>query len=266
MSYELKDFRTEVIDASLRHPVLVCFWATWCGPCLKFAPVLEELVSEANGAWTLVKVNVDEHQEIAGQFGIRGVPASFLIYEGRMVDSFSGLKTKEMMQDWLAEQMTKCNVEDAEPEEMEAPPAEDLQSMEAVLAENPEDMALKLEFGKKAMFENAAKAEAVLSNIPDIAAEYDQAQQLLWLAQDLQKEAADLPEHEKIKSHYVAAIQALRAQDFDGAIDGYLEVLYRDRGYADDGARKGILGIFAFLGRHHEIPTRYYRRFEMALF
>lgn len=90
MAYDIVDFQKEVIDASFEKPILVDFWAPWCGPCRVLGPVLEKLAVEESDKWTLAKVNTDENQEVSMQYGIRGIPAVKLFVDGNVVNEFTG--------------------------------------------------------------------------------------------------------------------------------------------------------------------------------
>src|SRR5271156_261978 len=83
-------FKTDVIAASARQPVLVDFWAPWCGPCKQLAPILERVVQASNGKVKLVKMNIDEHPQIPGQLGIRSIPAVLAFKRGQLADGFVG--------------------------------------------------------------------------------------------------------------------------------------------------------------------------------
>src|ERR1700721_1028307 len=83
-------FRADVLTASTRQPVLVAFWAPWCGPCKQLAPALEKAVADSGGKVTLVKMNIDEHPQIAGQLGIQSIPAVIAFDKGQPVDGFVG--------------------------------------------------------------------------------------------------------------------------------------------------------------------------------
>ena len=83
-------FKADVIDPSMEVPVIVDFWAPWCGPCKQLGPVLEKVVKEARGAVRMVKINVDENQALAGQLRIQSIPAVFAFFQGRPVDAFQG--------------------------------------------------------------------------------------------------------------------------------------------------------------------------------
>ena len=85
-----KDFMRDVIDASREVPVLVDFWAPWCGPCRQLTPILEKAVRAAKGAVKLVKLNIDDHPQIPGQMGVQSIPAVFAFQDGRPVDGFMG--------------------------------------------------------------------------------------------------------------------------------------------------------------------------------
>ncbi len=86
------DFNAEVIQAS--QPVLVDFWAEWCGPCKMIAPILDELAEEYNGRIRVGKVNIDEHQELAGQYGIQSIPTLLVFHQGQVADQIVGMRSK----------------------------------------------------------------------------------------------------------------------------------------------------------------------------
>ena len=93
MHFDANNFETEVVQSDV--PVLVDFWAPWCGPCKMIGPIIEELAGEFDGKVKIGKVNVDDNQNLAGQFGIRGIPTVMLFNDGNVVNSFVGLRPKE---------------------------------------------------------------------------------------------------------------------------------------------------------------------------
>ena len=94
-------FQEEVVDRSMKCPVLIDFWAPWCQPCQVLGPVLEKLVNEAGGKLVLAKVNIDEEQELAGAFGVQSIPTVFAVYEGRAVDQFQGMLPEPQLREWV---------------------------------------------------------------------------------------------------------------------------------------------------------------------
>ncbi len=94
------NFKADVIDASMEAPVIVDFWAPWCGPCKQLTPILEKVVTEAGGKVQLVKLNIDEAQQIAAQMQIQSIPAVYAFFQGRPVDGFMGA-TKEAINDLI---------------------------------------------------------------------------------------------------------------------------------------------------------------------
>lgn len=109
----LDDFHASVIEASHQHPVLVDFWADWCGPCLVLAPVLDRLASELNGQLQIAKLEVDEgeNMKLAGRYGVRGFPTVILFHQGEELGRFSSARTKQWVQGFLHEYLPNLQMQ-----------------------------------------------------------------------------------------------------------------------------------------------------------
>ncbi len=105
--HEVADFAADVITRSATVPVVVDFWAPWCGPCRMLKPTIEKAAEEANGRWTLVAVNVDNHGDLAQQFGIRSIPNVKLFHRGVVVAEFVGVKSASELRSWLDANLPK---------------------------------------------------------------------------------------------------------------------------------------------------------------
>lgn len=105
MSHEITNFQSDVVQQSSSKPVLVDFWAPWCGPCRMLGPVLDELAGEAGEKWKLAKVNVDEYQSEASQFQVRSIPSVKLFHNGTVIAEFVGALPKDQIQSWLAQHL-----------------------------------------------------------------------------------------------------------------------------------------------------------------
>lgn len=273
MSYELTDFQEEIIDASMTAPVVVDFWAPWCGPCRALGPVLEKMAATAEGRWQLVKVNVDENQALAHSFQVQSIPAVYLVDKGKIVDGFAGALPEAQIKAWLEPHLTK-----AAPQ---PPPKGGLATVEAALAagmeeqaiallrqlmaEDPSKEEIRLKLAHTLVFSAPAEAISLLAAIEATSKLHDRAGKLTMLCQGLLDDVAALPEH-AARAYQAAAYKALADKQFEEALDQFLEVLYRDKEYHDGAARKGIIGLFEYLGRDHAITKAYQRRFEMAMF
>ena len=270
MEYEITDFQNDVLEASADEPILVDFWAPWCGPCRQLSPVLESL-AEASNDWTLAKVNVDDHQEAAQAYGVRGIPAVKLFVDGEAVAEFTGAKPEHAIKKWLEEHLPseeKNRIENARAALEEGNHEEAEQLLWPVLEDDPDHDEAQVLMARALAFKDPTRAEA-LANAAEVAdptlrQTRDGVQtisRLLTLADD----PSDLPEN-GVKDTYLNAIRALSNQDFDAALDHFIDVVRTNRDYDEDGARKACVALFTLLGEEHPATQAHRRTFDMALY
>ena len=270
MAYDVANFEQEVIQASYSSPVLVDFWAEWCGPCRILGPVLEKLAVEQADRWKLAKVNTEEHQQIAMQYGIRGIPNVKLFVDGEVVNEFTGALPEHQVRKWLDEAIPSEEagiLQDAQ----EALEAGDLVRakalLEGVLSTDPEHATARTLKARLVALENPMEALALLEGIE--VADGDMflvKESVTSLAQVYDDERlAALPEA-PVKSRYIDAAGALKDGDYDKALQHFIEVIMKDRYFDDDGSRKVCIALFSLLGPAHPTTKKHRRTFDMALY
>jgi putative thioredoxin len=255
------NFETDVLQASLQTPVLVDFWATWCGPCKTLGPILEKLADEYAGAFKLAKVDCDKEQQLAGMFGVRSIPTVVLIQGGQIVDAFSGALPESQVKEFL----TRHRVEPAS--RIEAPvqdvhedvPVETAQAavarIQQALATDSDNAGLKLDLAlAKARSGDTSNAQATLDGLPVDLAEDDRAKALASLLAMQQSLAAIPPASELLARverdpRDFAALDGLGVRQLLGgdaadAMQHWLAILAADRGWNEGLARKRLLDAF----------------------
>jgi len=270
MGYEVSDFQNDVIDASADQPVLVDFWAPWCGPCRQLSPVLESL-AEATDDWTLVKVNVDDNPAPAQEYGVRGIPAVKLFADGEVVAEFTGVKPEHAVRKWLDEHLPseeKTRIEEAT-EALEAGNHEEAEHLLwPVLEENPDHDEAQVLMARALAFKDPTRAQALADaasvSDPTLRQTRESVQTLTRLL-ELAEDPSSLPEN-GVKNAYIEGIEALSEQDFDAALDQFIDVVRANRDYDDDGARKACIALFTLLGEDHPVTQEHRRSFDMALY
>ena len=270
MSYDATDFQTDVLDESEDTPVVVDFWAPWCGPCRQLSPVLESLAEEADD-WTLAKVNVDDHQEAAQAYGVRGIPAVKLFVDGEVVAEFTGAKPEHAITKWLDENLPSeenTRIEEAEAALEEGNHEEAEQLLWPILEDDPDHDEAQVLMARALAFKDPTRAKALAdeANVADPALRQTRdgvqtVARLLTLADD----PSDLPQN-GVRDTYLDGIEALDDQDFDTALDRFIDVVRTNRDYDDDGARKACIAIFTLLGEDHPVTQEHRRTFDMALY
>ena len=281
-------FMADVIDASAEAAIVVDFWAPWCGPCKQLGPALEKAVKDAKGAVRLVKINVDENQELAQQMRIQSIPAVYAFKDGRPVDGFVGAlpdaQVKQFVQRLagLAGGAAPSPIADALALAKEANAAGDVARAvniwTQVLQHEPGNVEAIVGLARAALAKkDLTRAKALLAGVPaeqashaDVAA----VKTALELAEAGQKAAGEIDKYEARlaadpKDHQTRldlAVALFAAGERETAIDHLLEIIRRDRAWNDDAARKELLKFFEAIGLADPLTVAARRRLSSILF
>lgn len=270
MNYDMTNFTTDVLEQSKTLPVLVDFWAAWCGPCRILGPVLERLAEKYTGQWRLVKIDTERFPDIANQYGVRGIPSVKLFVDGKVVDEFTGAQPDFAIEQWLKRALPDKHAKDVQEAErlMAENRREEAQTLlEGVLAAEPSGEQARVLLAELLVFRNPERAAELVQDILADSKVYDKAEAIRVFTR-LGSLAAtpDMLPDGPARQQYVDAIRALEERNFDSALDKFIEVIREDRYYDDDGSRKACIAIFKYLGEDHEITRRHRRSFDRALY
>ena len=265
----IENFESEVVSASMSTPVLVDFWATWCGPCKTLAPTLEKLEAEYAGRFKLAKVDVDANQQIAGMFGIRSVPTCVLMMGGRPVDGFMGAQTEGQVRQFPDKHLPSEDALEAEAEVQEAEELLEsgdtqaaLQKLADALAADPSNDDARFDY-VRLLITSGDYAQAAdllqepLKRIPQ-PLRFEALQQwlqcMLFVQQDdrgnwpLEQFDAAIAQNKRDFDTRFAKAQALAAEgQWTASMDELLEIIMRDKAWNEQAARKLYVAILELL-------------------
>jgi putative thioredoxin len=272
-------FETDVIRASMARPVVVDFWATWCQPCRQLGPLLEKLAAELNGRFQLVKVNVDENQEVASAFGVQSIPHVVAVRDGQLVSEFVGVHPEDKLREWL-NSFLPSKVDEL----LKKGFALEQSDPKAALADYREAAALD------------PKNDAVRVGLARVLLKLNQDDECRKIIADLESRGYLEPEAEKVKSQLelrAAAAEAgpldearkaavaspndlslqLKLADalavenrHDEALQICLAIVQKDKSELGAEAKKTMLRIFDMLGPGSDLVSTYRRKLATALY
>lgn len=260
------DFQRDVLDRSHEVPVVVDFWAEWCGPCRILGPVIEKLAAEANGRWDLVKVNTELHQDLAYQYRIQSIPAVKMFYQGKVLGEFMGALPEFQIQRWLEKHMPDPRLNRLEALFQfwnESRDAQALQNLEAFVADNPDLMTGGLRLAAIKLTTDPGAARELVAGIHQGHDLYAEAQDILALADLVEVEADG---HPKVLEAMSTAKIAWSQQDLEGTLEALIQAIMLDKTYADELPRRAVVAIFHQLTEQHPLTKKYRPRFSMALY
>lgn len=277
-------FMADVVEASRAQPVIVDFWAPWCGPCRQLGPPLEKAVRAAGGAVKLVKINIDENPGVAGQLGVRSIPAVYAFDQGRPVDGFMGVIPESQIKlfiDRLAGADMTAEIGPLLEQAAESLKLGDIggaaQGYTAVLQLDPENVKAIAGMARLVLGEgDAAQAEEILAHVPPEKAN-DPEILSVRAAIELAAKAANAGDNDELSSKVAANPDDLQARfelaeaksargDLEGASEELLTIIAKNREWNEGAARAQLLKIFEAAGPTSEVTKQGRRKLSAILF
>jgi len=269
MSHDITNFEKDVLQRSRSVPVLVDFWAEWCGPCRTLGPVLEKLAGEADGAWVLAKLDTEAFPDLAQKYGIQGIPNVKLFVDGEPIDEFVGALPESEVRRWLTKAIPSPHAVDLDEaqEQLERGAFQEAETkLRGVLEDEPQNDRAKVLLARIYLHTDPASIDSLLRQVGFDPATADQVEALETLANLVVAASSpgNLPES-KVKSRYIEGVFAIKKGDWNAALEAMIEVLTQDRGFANQAAQTAGRAIFQLLSIRHPICEKHHRAFSGAL-
>lgn len=276
----LANFERDVLEASRDVPVVVDFWAPWCGPCRALGPLLEKLERESGGRWRLVKVNSDENPELSAQFGVRSIPFVVAFADGKPVSHFLGAQPEGAVRAFLGQLVpdpSEVELRQARAAVAAGQPTAAHEHLRNAIALDPSNDAARLDMVSllvdRGDLAGAREQWALLSPKAPQASSYAVTSARL----EASERAAKLPAATDLARRIEADPGDLAARldlaevhianrDFGPALEQLLEIVKRDRAFGDDIGRRKMLAVFELAAGHADLVSEFRRRLSSTLY
>jgi putative thioredoxin len=267
-------FQAQVIERSHSVPVLVDFWADWCGPCQMLMPVLKKLVEEYDGKFVIAKVNTDEQRELAKTHGIRSLPTMHIYKQGERAEEILAAQSEATMRTILDRHIEResdrirARARDAY---QQGQYKEALALLQAAHADEPDNHQLTLDYAELCLRETQLeKTAALIASLPHNVREESAAMRLSALldfalatqnAPSMEElEATVSREPDNLEARYQLGAWQVLNDRFEDALETFMHLLQRDRSFQEDAGRRGLLAVFELLDNKGDLVTRYRRK------
>jgi putative thioredoxin len=273
-------FMADVVEASDHTPVLVDFWAPWCGPCKQLEPVLQRLAGEFDGRLKVAKVNTDEEPDLAGQLGIRSLPTVVLFKDRAIADHFVGVVPEKQIRDMLAKHLPEPEatpLERARAAKIQRDWAQARSILDAALAADPKDIAVQAELGEiAALSGDVDNARTILNTLQSREPTHRSVKRLEALLRfndvvaahpDPQVlERAVATDSSNLEARHALAVHQLLADQHEAALESWLNLMRQHRSFQEDLARKSLVAAFELLGEADPLVAKTRREMAKLLF
>jgi putative thioredoxin len=270
MKYDTENFQKDVIERSYSIPVLVDFWAEWCGPCKVLGPILEKIVKKNKDRFSLVKLNTEDFPNVAAEYGISSIPNVKLFINGEIADEFIGALPEANIENWLQKVLPSKHqkkLKKAKDLFTQGDSQKALKILEDIIAEEPENEEAAVLWAQNKVFSDTDRAILLVKGVQVNSNFYQSAEAILTLGRLLKNLSRidGFPEGQ-VKEKYLKATRNLHEKKYEEALQDFIEVMELDRSYDDDGARKACIAIFKYLREENPVTRKYRPKFSRVLY
>jgi putative thioredoxin len=280
MDVNQADFEEQVVQASFKQPVVIDFWAPWCGPCKVLKPLLEKLADEYGGKFKLAKVNSDENQELSAKYAVRSIPSVKAMVNGQIVDEFAGALPEGEVRKWL-DKIIPSHSEELRMAAQQLLTSGDVPGALKKLAEatalDPKNEWVRVDAAEimlsqgevdvgKRLLENLVNPEVIKhARVIQLLA-HAKILQLSTSGEDEASLSANIAvDGNNLEARLKLANVLVTSQRYAAGMDQLLEIVQRDRKFQEDIGRKTLLDVFNLLGGQGELVSAYRRKLSVLL-